>query len=797
MKNIFSFFILVLACACLPAQSTQTIRGTVVDLESKSPLPGAVVSVMKDSVTIGGAAADINGKYTVSNIPVGRYTVVVRFLGYKPVSLPNVLVISGKETILDFEMEQSTVTNQEVVIKATNKQGTVNDMGSGSGRMFSVDETNRYAGSRGDPARMASNFAGVQGADDSRNDIVVRGNSPMGVLWRLEGVDIPNPNHFAIEGTTGGPVSILNNKTLSNSDFFTGAFPAEYGNSVAGVFDLRMRNGNNMKHEFTGQFGFLGTELAAEGPISKKSGSSYLVTYRYSTLQLFESLNIPIGTGAVPNYQDAAFKLNFPMKKGGTVSMFGIGGMSKIDIIVSKYTQPTDELYGMDSRDQYFRTGMGVAGIVYMKPVNENTFFRVVVAGSHRYSAAHHNLVWRDSSFAVDSITPKMGYRNTEDKYSVNFYVNRKFGSHHTLKAGMMNDLFVDFLTDSVHSEVMNRFYNRQDYTGTSALIQPYVQWKYKPNDKVTVNLGVHAQYFTLNGSSSVEPRAGMKYDFTEKQSLNVGVGLHSQMLPAYVYYTHLTSDTAAPYYLQNKDVGFMHSAHAILGYDLMISENMRIKVETYYQYLYGVPVEKRSSSFSVLNQGSGFSRFFPDTLVNEGTGYNAGVELTVEKFFSKKYFFMFTASLFDSKYRGSDGILRNTDFNTHYAVNVLGSREFHLNDRQTLELGAKLTLAGKRYYTPVDTVASRLDNDVYYVDSLRNTLQFSKAYFRLDARVVWRYNAKNITHEIGVDFINVTNNKNILSLTYSPDQKDPTKYDVVEQYQLGFLPLFYYKIDF
>ena len=360
----------------------------------------------------------------------------------------------------------------------------------------------------------------------------------------------------------------------------------------------------------------------------------------------------------------------------------------------------------------------------------------------------------------------------------------------------MTNDYFINDLKDSIHSEITNQFQNRQDYHGTSFLMQPYVQWKYKQSQRLTYNLGVHGQYFTLNGSTSIEPRAGLNFNVNEKQTLNFGLGLHSQMLPAYVYYMHLPSNSA-PYVLHNKNVDFMKSAHSILGYDIVAAKNMHIKVETYYQYLYNVPVEKKSSTFSVLNQGSGFSRFFPDTLVNEGTGYNVGVEITVEKYFSKQFFFMATASVFDAKYKGSDGVLRNSDFNTHYAVNVLGAREFKLGSKQTLEAGLKFTMAGKRYYTPIDTAASRLENDEVTIDSLRNTKTFSTAYVRLDARIVWKLNTKSFTHEIGLDLVNVLNRKNILSLTYSPNQRDPNASPVIEQYQLGFLPLFYYKLDF
>lgn len=793
MRIICTLFILLFPYF-LFAQGMQSVRGQIIDKETRTPLIGAVVQLYNDTAMQAGAVADLDGNYRIANVPVGRYTLKVQYTGYLQALMPNIIVNSGKEMILNVELETSTVTTSEVVIVGQRKDGTVNEMGSGSGRMFSVEETNRYAGSRGDPARMASNFAGVQGANDSRNDIVVRGNSPAGVLWRVEGVDIPNPNHFAIEGTTGGPVSMLNNKVLANSDFYTGAFSAEYGNSIAAAFDLRMRNGNNEKFEFNGQFGFLGTELSAEGPLNKKKGSSFLVNYRYSTLKMFEALNMPIGTGAVPSYMDGAFKLNFPLKSGGNLSWFGIGGNSKIDIRVSDLTEPNDELYGVDNRDQYFRTGMGFSGIVYAKSLSDQTFFRAVVAGSARYSAANHDLVWRDSSFAVDSITAKMGYRNSEQRYSFNFYFLHRATAKHTIKTGMFNDMYTNELHDSVFSLVANEWQVRQDYSGSSFLIQPYVQWKYRPNDRVTFNTGVHGQYFTLNGSVAVEPRASVRWSINDKQSVQVAGGMHSQMLPAYVYYTHVAGDSL--HRLHNKDVDFMKSIHSVVGYDLSIGEGMRIKVEAYYQYLYNVPVEKKSSSFSVLNQGSGFSRFFPDTLVNEGTGTNYGVEFTLEKFFSKQFFFMYTASVFDAKYTGSDGITRDTDFNTRYAMNLLGAYEFSLGPKQTLQIGTKVTMAGKRWFTPIDTIASALENEEMYIDSMRNTQQFSTAYFRLDVRVVWKYNAKKVTHEIGIDLINLTDQQNILGLTYSPSST-PGKSPVQEQYQLGFLPLFYYQIDF
>ena len=331
--------ILILPLTIYAQQLTQTIKGKIVEKETSYPLTGATIILLSDSTQFTGTTSDVDGDFRIEKVSVGRHRIKVSFIGYRDV-ITSIEVSSAKEVILTIPLEETATRLSEVVIRANNDGEASNEMAAVSARSFTIEETQRYAGSRGDPARMASNFAGVQGADDSRNDIVIRGNSPQAVLWRMEGINIPNPNHFNIPGTAGGPVSMINNKTLANSDFFTGAFPAEYGNSISGVFDLKLRNGNNEKHEASGQFGFLGTEIFAEGPLSGNKKSSYLFSYRYSTLAIFNKLGIDIGTNAVPRYQDIAFKFNFPLKNRSAISIFGLGGKSNIDILISKQLQP-------------------------------------------------------------------------------------------------------------------------------------------------------------------------------------------------------------------------------------------------------------------------------------------------------------------------------------------------------------------------------------------------------------------------------------------------------------------------
>ena len=806
--KIISTLILCLITAISFGQITQTVRGKIVDNESKFPLLGVKVQIFtQDTNLILRTRTDENGQFELKSVPIGKHELVADFISYE-VKVITVTVDSGKESIVQLELsEKFERIEDEITVTARRANQTINELSLISSQQFSVEETNRYPGSRSDPARMASNFAGVQGADDSRNDIIVRGNSPLGVVWKVEGVDIPNPSHFATSGSSGGPVSVLNNKILANSDFFMSAFPAEYGNSVSGIFDLKLRNGNEKNHEMSGQFGFLGTELMAEGPLSKKRNSSYLVMARYSTLSIFKSIGIKIGTDAVPTYADAAFKFNWELKKGGSLSWFGIGGTSDIKIMISDMKEYSAEVYGEGDRDQYFGTTMGVTGLVYKKSLSEKTFLASTLALSYEKQRSHHDYLVRslDTTYvegqpryniSVDSIYPMMGYAFQTTRLTGFVSLTHKFNTRHLIKAGFSLEGQKMDMLDSALNLAETQFDLRWDYKGTAMLAQPFVQWKWRMNENMDITAGLHAQYYSLSNSlSPVEPRIGWKWKMKKSQSLSAGAGLHSQTQPVYTYLYHKYDASGNKYY-ENKNMGFSKSFHSALAYEKYFKGNLQFKTEVYYQSLYDVPVEIKNSSFSLINQGSGFQRFFPDSLQNTGTGTNYGIEFTVQKFFNKSFFFLITASLYDSKYKGSDGIERNTSYNGNFTTNFLAGKEFKLSEKQTISAGLKVTYAGGKRYGYVDRAASELQREVIFSDSLFNERQF-KEYFRLDVKVSWKYNAKRITHEIGLDLVNVLGTKNLLGLAYAPDLANPSKEPIAFKNQLGFLPLFYYKIDF
>jgi hypothetical protein len=636
---------------------------------------------------------------------------------------------------------------------------------------------------------MAANFAGVSGSNDSRNDIVVRGNSPLGILWRLNGLDIPNPNHFGNAGATGGPISILNNNTLDNSDFMTGAFAADYGNATSGVFDLRMRQGNNEKREYLVQVGFNGFELGAEGPFSKNKNASYLLNYRYSTLSVFKALNIDFGTGAaIPQYQDLNFKTDVQTKKAGKFSLWAIGGLSYVALLESDKKEGQD-LYGFSARDTYFRSNVGATGLSHTYLLKNNAYIKTNIGASGSYNQIKADRI--DTAFKTPKNT-KPEYRQTTQtiRYSLNSTYNKKFNSRNFLNIGLYADLYQSLFVDSNDTKYgTHTFVVLRNYKGNTALLRAFTQWQHKFSEKLQFNLGLSNQYFLLNQSNAIEPRLGIKYALTSKKSLSFGGGLHSQLQPTYIYFA---SDTINGQRVEtNKNLDFTRAAHAVLAYDQSFNSNFRLKAEIYYQYIYHAPVKDYPSSFSVLNLGADFTSPNVNHLVSKGTGENYGLEITLEKFYSKGFYFLCTGSFFESKYSGSDNVLRNTAFNGNYVVNALGGKEIKIKQKHTFSIDARMTYAGGKRYTPIDLAASMAANNEVRDNSKAFSMQYPN-YFRMDVKPGYRYNSKKVTHEFSVDIQNITHNNNVFQQSY-----DITRKVIQTDYQLKFFVIPQYRVLF
>lgn len=741
MRKIAAIFLLGLF-SLVPLHG-QSIRGRVKDKSTGNPLEFASVAVLATNPPLG-AVADSAGLFVIKNVPVGRYDVQASMMGYESVVVKEILLSTAKETVLEIEMSENALVLSEITVKPkVNKAQPLNVMAVGSARMFSVEEASRYAGGFDDPARLATAFAGVTSGIRS-NGIVVRGNAPRFLQWRLEEVEIPNPNHFAETATFGGGgLTAVSSQLLGNSDFFTGAFPAEYSNALSGVFDINLRNGNNRKRESTFQFGIIGIDFASEGPLGE-SNASYIFNYRYSTLALLGS----VFPGTLPEeasllrYQDLSFKLNFPTQRMGTFSVWGIGLAD-----YSGQKAQTDSLqwtYMNDREEQKVNQFTSAFGLNHRIQIGDKAFLKTSLAATVT-----------GLNFITDRINnkllliPQSRIKNTRWNFIFASSLNRKFGARHTNKTGLrITGLKYDLLLQNASRP--QSFATISDEAGFSALVSAYTSSSFKLSNAWTLNLGVNTQRFSLNSRYAIEPRAGIRRKINPNHSVGVSYGLHSRLEMLHYYFIRSESGE-----LQNKDLDFTRAHHWVLSYDWNISTDYHWRMEPYVQYLYSVPVIA-GSSFSFINlQGDWF---ITEKLVNQGKGLNYGVDLTFEKYMSKGYYYMLTASLFNSRYKAGDKVWRNTRYNRNFIFNLLTGKEWLLgkSQRNVFNAGIRLSYEGGDRHTPVDLPASQLTEDAVYFENEAFSKQYAPVLI-CHFTAAYKINGKNLSHEIAFKVLNAT----------------------------------------
>lgn len=567
----------------------QTLRGVVNDRASGHPIPYATIQLT--DIPGLGMMCDSLGRFALPKVPVGRHSVQASFMGYESATVREILVTSAKEVYLEIALQESVNELSEVVVRAHNRNEAMNKMAVAGARMLSVEEASRYAGGFDDPARLVASFAGVT-PSVSNNGISIHGNAPHLLQWRLEDVEIPNPNHFADIATLGGGIlSSLSAQVLGNSDFFTGAFPAEYGNAVSGVFDMKLRNGNNQRNENTFQVGIMGIDFASEGPLSKKHKASYIFNYRYSTTGL---LNVDLG--GKMDYQDLNFKLNFPTRHAGTFAVWGTALLDKYKSSLEKNPDKWDYLEdaGQGRSTQYMAAG----GVTHRYFFNENTLLKTTLAGTYSDQEAIQTTYDREFN-----PSPNIDQNSRSTNLILTSSLNRKVNNHFTNKTGLtftqmfynMNLELAPFIDQPLET------ISKGD--GNTSLISAYNSSAWGINDKLSLNFGLHGQLLTLNNRWTLEPRASLKWQTNTRTSFALAYGMYSRMEKMDVYFvkTQSTGDRSV-----NKNLDFTKAHHLMLSFAYKVSENTSLKVEPYIQFLYDVPV-MRDSSFSVLNRDEFF----------------------------------------------------------------------------------------------------------------------------------------------------------------------------------------------
>lgn len=753
IQKLFLSSLLIMSVCRFSAQ-TQEIRGVVTDKITSIPIPFAKVLVLNSQPLIG-SITDSTGVFSLSGVTPGRYDIVVEYAGYKKAVIQQVIVVSGKQTQLNIELEENMTQLGEVIIgPVLVKQKPLNSSALVSARMLSVEEASRYAGGFDDPARLASAFAGVA-SNSSNNGIVVRGNAPRYLQWRMEGVEIPGPNHFNdLRSFGGGTLTALSAQMLANSDFLTGAFPAEYSNALSGVFDMNLRKGNAAKTERTIQLGLIGLELSQEGPFRKEKKSSYIFNYRYSTLGLLAPV-LPDGASSI-NYQDLSFKFNFPTRKAGIFSVWGLGLIDGAQNNPKK--DSLDRQYYDDSQEDKIKMRTGVFGVGHKFFMKNNMYVQTVL------SATANETDWHTKALnQAEQLVPFSTISNTNWEYALSTFLNKRFGSRHTNRTGVkVRYLNYDLQLNRAKSvgetplEIVNA-------SGSSVLLSAYTNSTIQINSGLKFNAGITAQHFLLNNNYSVEPRIAFSQEVGKKYTLGLAYGLHSRIESLYMYYNNSLSTGEKAV---NKNLDFTKAHHMVFSCDWSISDLLHLKIEPYLQLLYDVPVIA-DSSFSAINFQSDW--FFAEKLVNTGEGRNYGVDITFEKYMSDGFYYMITASVFDAKYRGGDGIWRDTRFNRNYVVNVLAGKEWKVgkNKQNAFNINGRITLQGGDRFSPVDYAATTASKAVVYDETRAFSVQ-TAPITNVHLTIAYRKNKLKSSREIALKIVNLTRQPDFFGYQYN-----------------------------
>lgn len=759
-------------------QVTQTVRGQVCDVASGEPMIGVTITV--ENGTTLATVSDIDGNFVINNVPVGRHSVRASYIGYEPVLLKEQLVSSGKELVLSLKMRESISELGEVVIKPrVNKQLPLNEMAQVGARMFSVEEATRYAGGMADPARTASMFAGVA-TGGATNGISIHGNSPQMLQWRVEGVEVNNPNHFAeITEAGGGVFTSLNGMVLANSDFLTGAMPAEFGNALSGAFDMKMRVGNNTKYEHAIQVGTLGVDFASEGPLGKGSKASYLVNYRYSFLEIAKKLHAINMEKETLDYQDLSFKLNMPTTKAGTFAVWFTGLLDHYENEVPDVSE-WETLWDMN--DSWSRQSNCAVGLNHTYRFNNGGTLHSSVA----YTGAYRKLGVNNYDELMTQ-TPDMDGRNTQWNVIISTQHQQKISSRYTMQNGFEHQhLAFNTWLDWIH-EIGGPLYRVYESKGNTGLTRLYSSHKVALSRRFSTVAGVNVMWFNLNNQWLVEPRVSVQYKTSSSSTLSLAYALNSRKESTETYFVMM--DGKNP----NEDLGLTRSHHISASFAQRLGENAMLKIEPYWQWLFDVPVEQ-GTTYSIINHRN----FFQDrALVNEGAGRNYGIDLTLERYLKDGFYGMLTASIFKSEFRDAQGEWHHSRQDRGYITNILGGKEWMVgkSKKNVLGVNGRLTLMGGDRYTPIpegitfEDVMLRPDKSIPEVDGLDPYSAQMGMNVGYAFSVKYTINKKHTSHHFILEYLQMK--------TFQGQTFDLKTHEIVDKYTSLTFPNIAYRVEF
>ena len=748
------FLAILVIMTASPFVYAQTVRGTVKDVITGEPLPGAVVVVA--GMENRGAVTDADGEFVIADIPIGRYSFTASCLGYESQQIVEILVSGTKEAVLSFHLRELAEELQAAHVRPVlNKARPINPTALAGASMISVEEATRFAGAFDDISRVVRRYVGTTGSTDN-NGISTHGNPASATQYRLEGVEIPSPIHF--DGTGGhgtGMISALHTECLANSDYYTSAPPAEMGNTLGGVMDLQLRAGNPATWEHSAKISTLGLDLTSEGPLSKNQGSSYLATYRYGLSKLANDLGIGILDGDQGDYHDLAFKLSFSLNNASSLHVWGLGTWDKVYMVWDGYDEPWQTLYDQNDFQCDIHTLTG--GLTYDALLRRGWRLRADLAAAHRqfgggdcfaiYATDGSLLSEENRKTAVFApATPFVRLDYTTLWLTGSVSASKRFSPHYLLKLGS-SIRHIDY------EQTLSRA--ASVYTGVLSPLTCADESMQQVDAYVTNNLrfgawtfnaGLHLSGWTLSEDWSLQPRLSAQWVPSSGHTLSLGYGMTTRMESYDTYFASAENRTLRP----------MRSQQAVLGYGWQPDLSFKLDAEAWTELQSDVPVSPHST-YTALNRRLYYTT---EPLVNAGKGRSYGLSLGVEHYMTQGVYWLVNGTVFKVEYQAEDQIWRPTLFDRGWAVNAVGGKEWTLGARHVLSVNIATTAMGGIRQSPFDEDASAAlyKAGIPYVayDENRAMERHSDPVVDLSLNISYRIHAGRLDHIIGFDYLNM-----------------------------------------
>jgi len=729
--------------------------------------------------------SDAKGNFNFKDVQIGFYDILFTHVTYKSFIQPSISVTVSKETVLNIVMESRSKKLEEVEVNFNKERGIPNNEMANSS-VFSIhpNDARRIAGGLDDPIRVTGTLPGVTAATSfSANFVSIRGNSPRSLKYSMEGVELPNPTHFARIGGSGGTFTIFSMQLMDKSDFYTGAFSAQFGDALGGVFDVKFKKGNSKQHEMTFQIGTLGVEFGSEGPLSKKNNSSYVLNYRYATVGLGR-----IGNPSSPTYQDLSFNIDIPLAKSkGKLQFFAIAGTS--DRTRAALADSADWKQSLDRTTLYLASTTATLGGVYKKYIGSKSVFKATAVGSYSKQLDNKNYIRNDFSKVNQKVNE---YTSIQITGALSF--KHKFGLKHSNVTGLSYNTTTHDWRAEKYSFNQNKKIVLMDGVGRSNLLKAYTQSKFNLTEKLNILAGVHFLNYDVTTQQTVEPRLSLNYQLSSKHSLSFSGGMHSQV-ENYATYLYEETTTDGDLINPNKNLGLSKAIHYIAGYKGKVFTNHRLRIEVYFQQLYDTPVDSLTFSTINIDELSDLR-----TLTNSGTGQNYGLDVGFERYTDNGLYYIFNSSVWRSLYTAGDGIQRSSAFDNNYNLRFIIGKEYKLRasknkkgiDRyRAFSWNGNLNILGGQVYTPLDFVNSKLEQETIYDESLAFT-ERGKTLVFLDFNFSYTINKKKRKSVWAIQVKNLLNNGNALYREY-----DTVLDQEVEIKSTSFFPNIYYRLEF